>query len=610
MKRPKQKMRRATWTLAISCFLVILLAAPIVISDRYHRLVLQTGAVLAAASNSYSLSAPIRLMSGPTIELESGTLSVPPSRTGLARGGQMIAMLITGSGPQMTLENATFTADFSTREPTFSQEKNSGEVAPLLKAMQTMQFDGLAVRDSTVRIKMSDDSLVELENVIASISTQPNGAIRAVGSFDFHGETINFDTTLGVSLDTQGMSRPLSASFSGKPITATLDGRLMMGDSPQLLSPLAEISSPDLRSTARWLGVNWPSGSSFGAFRTKGQLEWVNRTVAFQNAAITLDDNEASGTLSVNFSGARPAVEGTLGLKALDLTRYLKQDDPQSGPDSILSAVRNASGLEFPLIQAVDADLRISSDTVTLPATTIGRSAATVSLRNGKMLADIAELEFSDGTRGGGQMRIDMSGANPNYAMQVKFEAPDIGRTLQWVFGHPTVQGHGIVTIDLAATGNTGDSLLKSLNGKLCATLPDGGRVGLDINTLAAPVSTSEVPLNWQEISGRAISVDRLDTRFIVANGVASAQTAEAASGERALKAEGTINLLDQRLDMHLTLGDLATPASQGDGDPAATAAIQLLPRQTIDMHGPWSAPDIIMKPAPESQAYGPPSPG
>ena len=115
-------MRRYSWTLAILCFLVILLAAPLLINDRYSRIALQSGAVFAASTNTYSLSSPVRLMTGPTIDLEGGTLSVPPSRTGLARGGQMIAMLITGNGPQMTLDKATFTADFSTREPTFSQD--------------------------------------------------------------------------------------------------------------------------------------------------------------------------------------------------------------------------------------------------------------------------------------------------------------------------------------------------------------------------------------------------------------------------------------------------------------------------------------------------------
>jgi AsmA protein len=610
-------MRRYTWALAILCFLVILLAAPLIFSDRYSRIVLQSGAVYAASTNSYSLSSPVRLMMAPAIDLESGTLSVPPSRTGLARGGQMIAMLITGNGPQMTLERAIFTADFSTREPTFSQDAGSRdigpvEVAPLVKALQRMQFDGLIVRDSTVRIKMSDSSVVEIEDVNATITSKPNGAVHAAGSMSFRGERIDFDTTLGASLDAQGMTRPINATFSGAPLVATLEGSLMLGESPQLLSPQAELTSTDLRATARWLGVNWPAGRGFGAFHVKGQLEWVDLTVAFQDAAIELDDNDANGTLSVNFGNARPTVEGTLGLKTLDLTQYLKSADPGASADSLLTKVRGASGLEFPLIQSIDADFRISSDSVVLPSLTIGRSAATVSLRGGKMLADIAELEVDDGTRGGGQIRIDMSGANPSYGLQAKFEATDVGRSVQAVFGHPTVQGRGMVTVDLTATGNTGESLLGSLDGKLCVILADGGRVGLDINKLAGAASEPLPDSVWQDVSARAISVDKLDARFVVTSGIIRTQSAEAVSGERALKADGAISLLDRSLDVALTVGDIAKPKPESGADAAdAVGALTLQKREIINVRGPWSAPAIRSGPAlGDPHVFGPPNPG
>jgi AsmA protein len=606
MKRPKQSMRRYSRLLAVACFLTVLLAAPLIISDRFDRIALQSGAVFAASSNSYSLSAPVRLMTGPTIEIESGTLSMPPNRTGLARGGQMIAMLITGSGPQMTLEDATFTADFSTREPTFSQEQPVGEIAPLVKALQSMQFSDLDVRDSTVRIKMSDASVVELHDVNASISGRPNGAIQVSGSFEFHGEKIEFETALGASLDAQGMSRPISASFSGTPLAATLDGSLMLGESPQLLSPQAELTSTDLRATARWLGVNWPSGHGFGPFRAKGQLEWVNRTVAFQNAAIELDENDASGTLSINFAGPRPAVEGTLGLKTLDLTQYLKHAEAAENRSSLLSSIREASGLAFPLIEAIDADFRISSDSVVLPATTIGRSAATVSLRSGKMLADIAELEFEDGTRGIGQIRIDQSGRDPSYGMQAKFESPDVGHAIQAVFGHPTVQGRGAVIIDLTAAGDSGESLLRSLDGKLSVTLAEGGRIGIDVNVLTAPESEALPDTAWQEVSSSAISVDKLDARFVVANGILRAQSAEAVSGARALKADGAISLIERRLDMELAVGDVAPSVEASE----AASQVKLQPRSIINMHGPWSSPAIRNEPAENSPKPEGPAPG
>ena len=612
MKRPRQSLRRYSLALAILFSLVFIIAAPILISDRYSHIVLRSAAVFAASANSYSLSSPVRLLEAPMIELEGGTLSVPPTRTGLARGGQMIAMLITGSGPQMTLENATFTADFSTSEPTFSNSTGNGEVAPLVSALKTMQFDGLAVRNSSVRIKMSDGSTLEFDEVTAEITSKPNGAIQATGSFAFRGEKVTFETALGASLDPRGNDRPIAASFASAPLSATLDGSLMLGDSPQLLSPQAELTIVNLRDAARWLGVNWPSGRGFGAFHAKGQLEWGNRTVAFQRALVQMDDNEAAGTLSVNFSGARPALEGTLGLKTLDLSKYLKPAVAASGaaPDvassaatpSLLSAMSTASGLAFPLIQSIDADMRISSDSVVLSGATIGRSAVTISLKEGKMLADIAELEIDEGTRGGGQIRIDTSGANPSFGVQGKLEAMDVGRAAQLMFGHPTVQGRGIVTIDLSAVGNTGASLLRSLGGKLCVTLNEGGRIGLDINQLTAAANAPQPSSAWQAASAHAISVDKLDARFVVTDGVIRTQSAEAVSGARALRADGSISLLERRLDLELAIGDLAKADIEG-GEP------KLQPRDVIDVHGPWSEPALRVGPADERQ-FGPPSPG
>ena len=611
MKRPKQNVRGYTWTLAIFCFLLILLAAPLLVSDRYNRIALQTGAVLAASNNTYSLSTPVRLMTGPTIELERGTLSVPPSRTGLARGGQMIAMLITGNGPQLTLEHAAFTADFSSREPTFSREAPDEEVAPLVKALQGLQFDGLVVRESTVRIKMSDGSLLQLDNVSATISSKPNGAIHASGSFDFRNETVTFDTALDASRDAQGMSRPVSASFTSQPISASLDGNLLLGESPQLLAPKATLQTRNLRALANWLGIEWPDGNGFGAFRAKGQMEWTGRNISLQNADLELDDNSATGTLSLNYAPERPMIEGTLGFKTLDVAQYLKGDDPTAKHDNMLAAIRDASGLEFPLIQAIDADFRISAGSLSLPTLSVGRSAATVSLRGGKMLADIAELEFDDGTRGSGQIRIDMSGANPHYGLQAKFEAADVGHTLYAVFGHPTVQGRGALTADLTASGNTGGMLLRSLAGKLSVSLTEPGRVGLDINKLTAPGSEPLDSAAWQNASSRAITVDKLDARFAVAKGILRAQSAVAVSGERALKAEGAIDLIARNLDLEFAVSD--APKATTGTNPIETGSVIApgAPRDTVGVHGPWAGPTVRSGiAAGEAPLYGPPNPG
>jgi AsmA protein len=581
MKRPKHPLRPVSLALVALCCLLFLLTAPYFVGD----LGLKGAAVFAASRDSYSLSSPVRLHGTPVVELESGTLSLPQSR-GLARGGEVIAMLITGAGPRMQLDNAAFTADFSAAEPNFSQTF-AGGVAPLVATFQKLQFDTLSIKNSSVRIKMGDGSTLTLNDVAADVSSKPNGVVRAVGSFNFRGEKVSFDTTLGAGADAKSTTRPITASLDSTMLSAGLDGSILLADNPRLLSPRAEVNVPHLRQAAHWLGAGWPPGSGFDDFHAKGQLEWANRTLAFQKAVLQMDGNEAEGTLSVNFSAARPAVDGTLGLKTLDLTKYVSRGSTsdQDARPSLLTLISSSRGLQFPLIESVDADLRISSDSVVVPGVTIGHSAATISLKGGKMLADVAELEIDDGTRGGGQLRIDTNGEHPNYDVHAKLESIDLGEAGKAIFGHPTIQGRGDVIVDLSANGDSGDSVLRSLDGKLCVTLDEGGQLGIDVNQLVTGASSPQQAALWRTAANTAIPIDRLDARFAVVNGVIRTETAQATAGARAMRADGAIDLPARSLDLELAIGDRANADDGADAKPA--------PRDVIDLHGPWLEPTL-----------------
>jgi len=583
MKRPKHLLRPSSLAFAVLCCLLFLLIAPYIVGGRH--LDLKGASVFAASRDSYSLSSPVRLLGAPVVELESGTLSLPQAH-GLARGGEVIAMLITGGSPRMTLDNATFTADFSTAEPTYMQS-SAGNIAPLVVSFQKLQFDSLAIQNSSARIKMADGSTLTLDDIAANVSSKPNGAVRVAGSFTFRGEKVSFDTTLGPSAPAQSGVRPITASLDSAMLTASLDGSLLLADNPRLLSPRTEINIPHLRQAARWLGAGWPSGYGFDDFHAKGQLEWANRALAFQKAVLQMDGNEAEGTLSVNFAPSRPAVDGTLGLKTLDLSKYLSsRSAAEQGSDrSLLTLVSGAKGLEFPLIESIDADLRISSDSVVVPGLTIGHSAATISLKGGKMLADVAELEIDDGTRGGGQLRIDTNGSHPNYDVHVKLESIDLGQAAKAVFGHPTIQGRGDVIVDLTADGDSGDAVLRSLDGKLCVTLDEGGQLGVDVNQLVSGAGSPQQATLWRAAASTAIPIDSLDARFAVVNGVIRTETAQAMAGARAMKADGAIDLSAHSLDLELAIGDRARADAGDDVKPA--------PREVIDLHGPWGQPTL-----------------
>lgn len=587
MKKPRQSLRRFLVSVAILCSLIGLVAAPVFIGGHHPGLSLKSAAVFAASTNSYSLSSPVRLLQTPLIELESGTISIPKNSTGLARSGEMLARLITGSSSRIALKDAKFSADFSGSEITTLNKMTPGGVAPLVAIFQDLKFDSLTVSDSTVHLKLTDGSTLALHDVTADVTSNREGIVHAEGSFIFRGEKVSFDTTFATNLDAKSGARLVSVSLKSRLLVADFDGYYMLGANPRLLSQQGDLKIPSLQEAANWIGVTWPSSLGFKDFRAKGQLEWVNRTITFQDAVVQMDGNEATGTLSVNFSGERPAIEGTLGFKTLDLTTYFRSGDDvaQTSGESLLSLVSTATDLNFPLVKAIDADLRISSDSVVVPGVTIGSSAATISLKGGKMIADIAELEIDDGTRGGGQLRIDMNGPQPSYDIRGKLEDLDIGRAAQAIFGHATIQGRGNAIIEISATGDTGTSLLNSLSGKLSVTMADGGSIGLDIDQLSAAVTSPEAQNTWTTASTGTMPVDHLDARFAVVNGVIRTERVWATTGERAVEAEGAINLSARMLDLSLVIGDRPAADAAEDARPE--------PRVVINMRGPWKEPSL-----------------
>lgn len=579
-------MRRYSLAFAVTLCLIFLICAPYLMGGQNSEFALRSAAVFAASRDSYSLSSPVRLLEAPMIALESGTLSMPHSRSGLGRSGEVIAMLITGSSARMTLDNATFTADFTKNEAAFSQAYAAGGIAPLVAAFQKLQFDALAVRDSSIQLKMGDGSRLVLDDVNAEVSAKSNGTVRATGTFTFRGKPVSFDTTIGTTIDPQQNAHPVTASFTSDHLNARIKGHFTLGGSPRLVAQGAELGIPSIRNAAHWLGADWPPVAGFENFLVKGQLEWGNRTLAFLQARVQMDGNEANGTLSVNFAGPRPAVDGTLSLDTLDLTKYAHPRDPAEAQSeaSLLSMLRATRGLEFPLIRVVDADLRISSGSIVVPGVTIGRSAATVSLRNGKMIADVAELEIDDGTRGGGQLRIDTNGEMPSYDIRGKLKSLDLGRAGRAVFGHSTIEGRGEVTVEITAAGDQGTSVLSSLGGKMSVMLNEGGRFGIDVDQLAQAVNAAPQTSGvWQAASSSSMSIDTLDARFEVANGVIRTESAEAVAGSRSVKADGAIDLTANRIDLELAIG--TTP-------PADTPPVPL-ESQVIDLRGPLVAPYV-----------------
>jgi AsmA protein len=539
MRRKAVISRLTTFVLATLGCLVLALLAPIFLTQRAIDEPFLGYAVMASPRDIHVVTSPIRLSEAPDLTLTRGSL--------YADGNAVIGTPIS----RFVLDGAVFNLNASGLRAIAPSLEAGPEgvgaafLAPLVEQLMAMGYDVLIVRRGTLVITASDGTHETLGDVQAELTGRRKGLIAAKGSFMVRGQRLSFDTTLTPPADKRAPARwAMKASLKGDLLEAAFDGHLDATEDVQL-SGQAEIKSRSLRRVARWFGVPIPNAEGLNAAAVKGQMNWARRTVAVENAKVTIDGSEATGALVLNLAGERPLIDGTLAFSGLDLTPYVEAARAQSFVFDRQTASWSVFDLSFPLITHVDADLRISAPKVVLMNYGLGRGAATISVRSGKLLAELAELELHSGVVSG-QFTANANDLVPRYALRGKVENFEAGPAGASLFGAPVLSGRSTLQIDVASAGQT-----PALAGKATITMPEGGKLPLDLKAVRA-AAKADGPPGWGQMAKGQVGLEQIEAKALIKDGVLVAETVLARSGATGLGATGRIDLTEQTLDLRL----------------------------------------------------------
>lgn len=589
----KHRRRHHTLAYAALATLVFAVAIPAMLGSRGPFLGLSGSAVLAAARDSYDLATPVAIVPAAGLTLDRGTIMLATAQKGLMRNGEAILKMLLGGSARLMLDNARFSMD----APAAPNDKPAGwsePPAPLLSALLDARFEHLGLRNASLDIRTQDGGIRRISDINATITAKRNGTVQAVGTLVYRGESIAFDTAAQIGDRSSAIRVPFRLSVKGKLIDATLsDARLSFNNGLQISAQRATLILPYIRSLASWLDMSWPDGTGLQKARIEGTLDLVNQTLAFQRARVELDGNEATGALLVNLGGPRPAFEGTLAVQTLDVSRYIEAAaldrqarSPEAGPPS--DPARRVAGegvFTYPILRYLDADLRISATRVVAGSLALGRSAAALSLRAGKLVADIAEIEIAEASRGNAQATIDMAGATPRFALRVRADGIDtetLGRTL---FGRALMRGRGDLAVDLSGTGADVGPLVNTLSGKVALHMPRGGTLSLDVPALLAGAQAKAADDVWSGVVKGQTQVDELDAGFRIAQGVWTTEAVTARSGNALLTLTGIIDMPANEVDAVVSRTNTNRPV---DFSGAET------PQSVAHVRGPWMAPRVL----------------
>lgn len=563
------------------------LVAPVMIGARRGEPI--PGSVVRADSRETAvITTPLTLFNSPSVVIEKGTVALVSPPAGESRVGAVLRALVLGGGADLVLDGARLVVDRRGSSATApAGAAVSEELRPIIASLSGFKFRTLTLLESTVVIETGegDPETVSVHNV--EIAPSGHGLISAKGRLEVRGETLDIDVAFAHPSESAADAPiQLRVAVKGDNLAASFNGRLATGDHWQVTAENAELSVANLRSFASWVGASWPSGPGLGSFTAKGLLTLEERRVSFEHAAFTLDGNAASGALILKLGAERPAIEGTLAFASFDIAPYAAP----SRPYALALAADWIAGIRVPglapssFLRDMDADLRISAGNVTSGSDRLGRGAASLSVKDGKLYGELAELELEQGGRGEGQFTVDMTGADPHYTLRADLNDIDLATVVAPRLGPAVIDGAGDIRLDLSASGASEAEVMRSLSGKLSLTMDEGGRLGLDLEALPAAALATGPTEGWGPVGSGATTVSRLTASFTAANGILAAEAVEATADDRIVTASGTVDLDNNDLDLVLSIAPTLGAANPIPVGKAVGA---------FKIHGPWSAPTI-----------------
>lgn len=568
----KARSRRlSSIVLALALWLGIGVTAPLLVHLTSSTLPFRD-AVVAAQSDTYALVRPVELGGASIVRVERGTVLLTDGNGKPVANSAAASMLAGGTGT-LVLDQAAIHVSSAVPQ---GIDDGPLPVAPLVDALAKLRAETIILRRSSIGVVLPSGQTETLHGVDATVSLKRKGQVTVRGKGTLRGHHATFDLTSGLQVERKPGAPetfPLRAQIRTPHLEINFDGRVAPAAQMQL-DGQSDLTLSSVRQVARWLGAYWPQGPGLNVVSVRGHLAWTGRGLVFDRATTRVDGSEATGAVELSLSQPRPMLGGTFAFGTLDLSPFLR--------DEKVAATRSwASMLDglfsVPLGGLLDADLRVSAERVLLEGNNLGSSAATLALKDGKLLADIAELQVGSG-RGAMQVRADLTAFKPKLSLRGKLDNVDLGRLLNVTDKRPLLQAPGSVVLDLTASGTTEQELLRTVSGRVTVRTLEAGRIGLDLRRGLA-VAAENDQQGWAVLTRGTTAFETAELKLIARDGVLFTEAVEARTSDGLWAATGLINIAAGRLDLRLTQVPLAQRSASQPS--------------VLEIRGPWNQPTI-----------------
>jgi hypothetical protein len=152
------------------------------------------------------------------------------------------------------------------------------------------------------------------------------------------------------------------------------------------------------------------------------------------------------------------------------------------------------------------------------------------------------------------------------------------------LFGSAPLTGRATIAVELTSSGYSAPEIVGRLSGKAGLTMPEGGRLALDLKALHETAKARGAMRGWGKLAKALSAVDRLEARALVIDGIAFAEEMHARAGAMGLAASGRLGLGDGNMEVRVLL-----KANVPSDRPLKHT--DMLGGEMVSVRGPWQEP-------------------
>lgn len=452
----------------------------------------------------------------------------------------------------------------------------------LLKAKGYLDFGPLdadeTIRDLSVELDASTSSTANLSSIIGH--TFPDfGTMEARGTLTGSEKSLNLGK---INITTRRKDEVL-VNVRGSIFDLTAERQWDL---------TAEVSARNLKALGDPFGQPLPAEGIVKAF---GHLKGTPQKIRFQGQ-IDLAKTSMTARITGTYGKKRPRFEGTLTIPEFNVGDFGLHPKMAGKTAAENQTQKNARDILFSrdrfhlaLLNALDLDLDITVDEVTGTQALIDTVHARLNLEDSVLSISPVSFVFDEGKM---QLDANLFGNSkpPRMTLSVKGDDLKIGTMLEQLQDHPIAHGFLTVVVDLETQGNSPADAAANLNGiaSFAAENAKVRRTDLELLTTDFFGWAFSSTLSTQ----RYVNVDCAILRTKTDNGIMSIESLMMDTASINLKGGGTINLVDQTIDMAIY------PKTKNKIWRATNP---------IKIHGPLADPDVdAISARAIAQNYGP----